>query len=234
MQWYLNQNLAIKISDSPPSIQLTFNPKGHGHGEAFTFSEDDNRCTVCGSNKNLIRHSIVPHFYKKYLPDNMKSHYSHDIVLLCIPCHIKCDEYDMKLSLKIHEENNIKYENNRIIIQHDIYTAIKAAKAIIQSKNNIPLDRINLLKDKIKVLLNKDDINDDDINKVCKMNPKEINEDYTPSSKIVIEKIGNDEGINGYEKFVKRWRSHFIDIMKPKYLPKFWSIDSPVINPSAK
>ena len=26
--------------------------------------------------------------------------------------------------------------------------------------------------------------------------------------------------------FVKRWRKHFVDTMKPKYLPEHWSIDS--------
>jgi len=28
--------------------------------------------------------------------------------------------------------------------------------------------------------------------------------------------------------FVKRWREHFVKHMSPQYLPKYWSIDSPL------
>jgi hypothetical protein len=31
-------------------------------------------------------HSVVPPCYRQHFPDAMKSHLSHDIVLLCVPC----------------------------------------------------------------------------------------------------------------------------------------------------
>jgi hypothetical protein len=35
------------------------------------------------------------------------------------------------------------------------------------------------------------------------------------------------------EEFVRGWRQHFLDIMQPKFLPAFWSVDSRVRNSSA-
>jgi hypothetical protein len=33
-----------------------------------------------------LRHSVVPHCYRKRFPGAMKSHLSHDIVLMCLDC----------------------------------------------------------------------------------------------------------------------------------------------------
>jgi hypothetical protein len=37
-----------------------------------------------------LRHSIVPHTYRRHFPLRFKSHLSHDIVLLCLKCHQVC------------------------------------------------------------------------------------------------------------------------------------------------
>lgn len=83
-EWYLEKGLAEKISDNPPKIRLTFNPKGHGQGKEYSLDNNDNKCCVCGKTYDYIRHSIVPHFYRHFFPENMKSHYSHDVVLMCV------------------------------------------------------------------------------------------------------------------------------------------------------
>jgi hypothetical protein len=38
-----------------------------------------------------LRHSIVPHTYRRHFPLRFKSHLSHDIVLLCLKCHQVCE-----------------------------------------------------------------------------------------------------------------------------------------------
>lgn len=82
--WYIEKGLAEKLSDNPPQIKLTFNPKGHGQGKEYSLDNNDNLCCVCGKTYDYIRHSIVPHFYRHFFPDNMKSHYSHDVLLMCV------------------------------------------------------------------------------------------------------------------------------------------------------
>ena len=49
--------------------------------------DKENRCCVCGSAGEYLRHSVVPHCYRQYFPAPMKSHLSHDIVLMCQACH---------------------------------------------------------------------------------------------------------------------------------------------------
>jgi hypothetical protein len=48
------------------------------------------------------------------------------------------------------------------------------------------------------------------------------NRDYIPHGKLVIRHVKKHEGL--YE-FQKRWRQHFLNTMKPQYLPTNWSVD---------
>lgn len=54
------------------------------------------RCVVCGHQGEYLRHSIAPHCYRQHFPQAMKSHLSHDIVLLCVGCHQICNILDQK------------------------------------------------------------------------------------------------------------------------------------------
>ena len=48
------------------------------------------------------------------------------------------------------------------------------------------------------------------------------NEDYTPYGKQVVDYVMQDEGLVEFEK---SWRKHFLETMKPQYLPPLWSVD---------
>lgn len=48
------------------------------------------------------------------------------------------------------------------------------------------------------------------------------NRDYVPHGKLVVRNVKQNTGL--YE-FQKRWRKHFVETMKPSYLPKNWSIE---------
>ncbi len=52
----------------------------------FAQSDKENRCCVCGRRGNYLRHNVVPYCYRSLFPLSMKSHLSHDIVLLCQEC----------------------------------------------------------------------------------------------------------------------------------------------------
>ncbi len=54
---------------------------------ASSQADKENRCCVCGSEGPYSRHGVVPHCYRQHFPLSMKSHLSHDIVLLCPPCN---------------------------------------------------------------------------------------------------------------------------------------------------
>lgn len=87
IDWYLSRNLADLVSEDPPTIKLKFKPGGNGHAtEPFYLSKKENRCVICGSYKEVIRHSVVPHSYRQYFDLKYKSRSSHDIVLVCRKC----------------------------------------------------------------------------------------------------------------------------------------------------
>jgi hypothetical protein len=47
------------------------------------------------------------------------------------------------------------------------------------------------------------------------------NKAYAPHGKLVVRFIENNGGLHMFEK---RWRQHFVNTMKPQFLPKNWSI----------
>lgn len=61
------------------------------------------RCVVCGKDNRISKFNVVPHSYRKFFPVDLKSHSSHDIVLLCTRCHRNADMVYVYLSLIVGE-----------------------------------------------------------------------------------------------------------------------------------
>ncbi|XP_051125461.1 protein RRP6-like 3 isoform X2 [Andrographis paniculata] len=89
LEWYINRNLAKLVEEDPPSIMLLFEPKGRPEDEDndFYIQSKKNICVGCGEGKHYLRYRIIPSCYRMHFPEHMKSHRSHDIVLLCVDCH---------------------------------------------------------------------------------------------------------------------------------------------------
>lgn len=86
---YLNRNLAKIVEEEPPSIMLLFEPKGRPEDEDndFYIQSKKNICVGCGEGNHYLRYRIIPSCYRIHFPEHLKSHRSHDIVLLCVDCH---------------------------------------------------------------------------------------------------------------------------------------------------
>eukprot|EP00271_Cylindrocystis_brebissonii_P017801 TRINITY_DN4772_c0_g2_i1.p1 TRINITY_DN4772_c0_g2~~TRINITY_DN4772_c0_g2_i1.p1 ORF type:complete len:969 (+),score=144.85 TRINITY_DN4772_c0_g2_i1:140-2908(+) len=89
LQWYVSRGLAEYLSDEPPSIRLLFEPKGQPDdvSNEFYLQSKENRCVACGEASHYLRYRLVPSCYRQHYPEHLKSHRSHDIVLLCVDCH---------------------------------------------------------------------------------------------------------------------------------------------------
>lgn len=70
-------------------MRLTFEPSGRAVGETgqYYIEPKENQCVVCGSKEGCSRKFVIPKEYRKFFPECMKSHSSHDILLLCLDCH---------------------------------------------------------------------------------------------------------------------------------------------------
>ncbi|KAA8524681.1 hypothetical protein F0562_011104 [Nyssa sinensis] len=89
LEWYLGRDLAKLIDDNPPAIMLLFEPKGRPQDEDndFYIQSKKNICVGCGEGNHYLRYRVIPSCYRMHFPEHLKSHRSHDIVLLCVDCH---------------------------------------------------------------------------------------------------------------------------------------------------
>eukprot|EP00092_Neocalanus_flemingeri_P002564 GFUD01002746.1.p1 GENE.GFUD01002746.1~~GFUD01002746.1.p1 ORF type:complete len:286 (+),score=79.95 GFUD01002746.1:317-1174(+) len=95
--WYLRNGLAsCKVQEGEEMrVQLKFRPKHRTRGLVgqFYLQRRDNLCVVCGGDGHRRKH-VVPRRIRRLLPEVMKSHQSHDVLLLCTACHDRSHRWD--------------------------------------------------------------------------------------------------------------------------------------------
>jgi len=130
--WYLSQNLGTQISEEPFTVRLNFEPAGRAVGDVGRYYQTikENQCVVCGDRDAYIRKNVVPREYRKHFPMVMKSHTSHDVLLLCPACHQLSNISDLRVRNKLavqceapfkHGGGSIKYRDDpelRLVFIH--------------------------------------------------------------------------------------------------------------------
>lgn len=211
--WYLKRGLAEVINKNPLVIKLNFKPKGLGnHNRGFGLEEIHNRCVVCGSEEYLTRHHIVPYCYRKYFPEELKSHNFHDVVSMCASCHDsyerKADELKLELAIKYNAPLNAGIE-----VDNKLIKLVKIAKTLLYTKS-IPKKRIDFLKKVLKTELNVGRLSNSKIEKISNMEYVKIKKTH---GEIVMSNIYD------IQDFIKMWRQHFMKNNNCKYLSKNWN-----------
>lgn len=207
--WYINKNLANWINDK--EFQLIFEPNGDGKAHNPYYAQKmKNCCVVCGAEKDLNKHHVVPYVFRSRFPISYKESNHHDIVAICIDCHEKYEKQANILKKEIADELNISMING-LSLEQVKNKKILSARQLLEKINNgeikdIPDSRVALLRIKAA---------------------EPLYENITVSGAIWADQImKNVLSNNNLYPFVKRWRNHFIEIMKPNFLPKYWSVDS--------
>lgn len=214
VDWYLKRNLAKVIDDE--TIQLTFEPKKRSSkDDKYNLSLKENKCVVCGSEdiELLTRHHIVPYEYRKYFPEEIKSRSSHDVVPICREHH---NQYEL-IADELKKDILLMYDitnDDKITQCRD--KALKCAKLMLNNKN-IPINRLEQIRADFILYSGIQDLSEKNIIDFCENNRKTKN-----ISHIVVEKLLEK---NELEQFVKMWRKHFIDTMRPGFMPQHWSIE---------
>ena len=239
---YSNQPLAKKIGKY--EIQLNFNPKGDGYqeGEIFGLAGRKLRCVVNGETNGLQRHHIVPYCYRTHFPEEYKSKNHHDVVLITYKNHEKYESEASKFKDKIAEMFDIKtlreynLEYTKVLCRFSNTNILSKLYSIFRSYGKIPQEvikeNLNFVGNEIglgneifkynyiqlyklyTILRNEFDL---EFNKIKSQNKNEYDHGYH-----LVKKLDSHEKI---ENFVKMWRAHFIQTMKPKYMPDGWSVN---------
>ena len=227
IKWYLSRNLASIYQGNPNDIILKFTPKGLGsNGDKYSISDKKNICVVCGLSEleEITRHHIVPLIYRKHFPLEIKSRSAHDIVPICIEHHYNYERvHALALKRELAEKYNaplekIRNEDAKYLI------GVKAAYVIVLNEDKIPTDRLKILKERVREALGKKHITDKDIFNLSKVDPKECYSQIDSHGKIVVD------ALKDLQEFVEMWRQHFIDSMKPKFMPEYWNVKRPILD----
>jgi hypothetical protein len=97
----------------------------------------------CGSKQDYSRFFIIPTLYRTHLPDEMKSHRSHDIVLMCFGCHDLASRKQDKLKLELADKYNVPLTENTPNKQKNILISQlnRCACTLIKAGDKIPNDK---------------------------------------------------------------------------------------------
>ena len=255
MTWYVSRNLAEVISEDPPVFRLYFEPNARGcvdensKSSNFYTAPRSNCCVICGNTENYLRFHIVPLLYRSCFPENLKSHKSHDVVLLCLTCHEKARKvYDKK-----KEEISKKYDVPLNVQSDGKVNYLKLQ--VMQKKCKVLMRKNKPLPEQAQKKIKKDIFNNfielkkevDYLNDFIKKNgikcdkEEDIDEKFLElfSEKFEIEnKVEIKKNMHGYlvlekvkdlKAFIMEWRKFFVDSFNPQYLPDEWSIEHEIV-----
>ena len=197
MNWYLDRGLAVKVGDN--DFKLNFKSKGDSVNGKYHYLSLENRCVICASIKDLTKHHVVPHQFRKYLPLSYKTRNSFDVLCLCSTCHIEYEVEADKLKNSLFSKYGLLNYDKEIKKILSYHTTLK-----LYSKN-IPDERVYKI---VEILEEYFDSNIEDI--------LATEYEFESSTEKLIKNIEN------FEDFVLMWRKHFIKYAKPKFLPKEW------------
>eukprot|EP00742_Colponemidia_sp_Colp-10_P009710 GILJ01010617.1.p1 GENE.GILJ01010617.1~~GILJ01010617.1.p1 ORF type:complete len:845 (-),score=130.47 GILJ01010617.1:81-2300(-) len=167
-EWYVKKGIAEWVNENngseeittetsekdpnfsnPRTIRLLFEPSARGRHEddAFYMSRKENQCVVCGAKDNFLRYHIVPTAYRQHFPEQLKSHRSHDVVLLCVFCHEKSNRFSDSLKKQLAVEFGVPLTGSEDAQKEMKERAVlkRAATALIEYGNKMPKERYESL-----------------------------------------------------------------------------------------
>ncbi|KOM50374.1 hypothetical protein LR48_Vigan08g120100 [Vigna angularis] len=183
LKWYLSRDLAKLVDEDPPAIMLLFEPKGRPEDEDndFYIQSKKNICVGCGEGNHYLRYRIIPSCYRIHFPEHLKSHRSHDIVLLCVDCHEVAHAAAEKYKRKIAAEFGIPLYLRRVVhpgqktekqIEESGVSPLQlrtAAMALLRHGPRMPPNRREELTEIIKRYYGGRDISDEDLERALQV-----------------------------------------------------------------
>ena len=206
-EWYVVRDLSEVIAEDPYTIKLTFTPGGLGKShDEFYLQVRENICAVCGESDNLTRHHCVPYCFRRHFPTNIKESSAHDVLPLCWPCHMAYEKtaHELKSTFVVRRCNQEMKDRLRVF---------KAARTLISYEDVIPEERRELLRSWIVEAHGYCDR--DLLLSIVSDRPEYDDVDWKAT-------VDNIEDIG---EFIVMWRKHFVKMMKPRFMPQYWSVE---------
>eukprot|EP00747_Dinoflagellata_sp_TGD_P051077 gnl/TRDRNA2_/TRDRNA2_147143_c0_seq2.p1 gnl/TRDRNA2_/TRDRNA2_147143_c0~~gnl/TRDRNA2_/TRDRNA2_147143_c0_seq2.p1 ORF type:complete len:303 (+),score=37.18 gnl/TRDRNA2_/TRDRNA2_147143_c0_seq2:122-1030(+) len=237
-EWYLSRGLGVRISENPFAFQLFSAPQGMGHaGDEFYLQDRLNCCVGCGTGDRLVRFYVVPHSFRRLLPQHLKEHESHDIVLLCVRCFTVASQAVSRHRKQILVQSGISDNtSHRLVVEVDKDRARKAANALLQPR--LPEDVRKQKLATVCAYLGIDaagELTDVAVRELAKKVTRTVAEDYVSPEVAFMTKEGLSQGADYKERcfrFIVGWRQAFVDALKPAHLPHKWDVHRKLVSQS--
>ncbi|XP_015610219.1 exonuclease 3'-5' domain-containing protein 2 [Cephus cinctus] len=233
-EWYVSKGLGSVVSKDPFTVKLNFEPAGRALGDVGRYYTQvkENQCVVCGTSKTFIRKNVVPREYRKYFPLVMKAHQSHDVLLLCPSCHEISNYHDLQLRRKLAEMCDAPL-SGPLSHSRDEYPngwrKLRSAVRALQEEVRLPAQRRLELERYVMECGGQKDITPEILNNLEKKLRAGPPASLTPSPQPplphgvkVVQYFEQQEG--GLVELERIWREHFLEAMKPRFLPNLWSV----------
>ncbi|XP_033213604.1 exonuclease 3'-5' domain-containing protein 2 [Belonocnema kinseyi] len=230
-EWYVSKELGQVVNDDPFTVRLKFEPSGRALGEVGQYYTQVklNQCVVCGSSEKFVRKNVVPREYRKYFPLVMKAHQSHDVLLLCPSCHEVSNYHDLELRRRLSEICDAPLPGPSSHTRNEIpagWRKLQSAVKALKGKATIPAQRRKDLESYIISCTGQREFSPmllDVLNERLKSRPEvKHSNKCDPHGLKVVRHFEKLEG--GLVELERVWREHFLTVMKPRFLPKLWSV----------
>ncbi|CAN6843024.1 unnamed protein product [Brassica oleracea] len=220
LEWYMSRGLAKLVEEDPLAIMLLFEPKGRpeDEGNDFYIQSKKNICVGCGEGDHYLRYRIIPSCYRVHFPEHLKSHRSHDIVLLCVDCHEVAHAAAERYKKEVAKEFGIPLFVRRVLDSVECESSAggdsedagvsplhlrTAAMALLRHGNRMPSSRREELLQTVKMYYGGRDITEEDLEKalLIGMSPHERRKlERKKGVSLKQENSSNDADANSFEE----------------------------------
>lgn len=216
IDWYLTRGMATLVCEDPVTIRLNFEPSGRkGADDPFNMTGKPNHCVVCGAKENLNRHHVIPYSIIKHFPVQFKNHNAHDVLPMCLPCHRAYEDRSDEKRYAISREIKIPvHGTTRELVE--VRKAEALARCFVEHGHKMPEDRRNEVLAGIVELIGP--VSHEQILLMAKKRPGRRDTGYESFGKQVADQVTD------HNAFAAEWRQHFLDTMKPKFMPEHWNV----------
>ncbi|KAH8375973.1 hypothetical protein KR200_012076 [Drosophila serrata] len=228
--WYLDQNLGTQISEEPFTVRLNFEPAGRAVGDVGRYYQTpkENQCVVCGDRDAYIRKNVVPREYRKHFPLVMKSHTSHDVLLLCPTCHQLSNISDLRIRTKLAVQCDAPFKNGegheKYRVDPELRRVQSAGNALLQHGSKIPATKVaEMRKTLLDFYTDYTEITEELLRQAANVEYRVENTDFCQHGERVVERYRNQFG--GLVELERLWREHFLHAMQPRFLPDLWNVN---------
>jgi len=232
INWYVKHGLGELVSENPTVAKLKFVPSGYSKDDDdYNKQPRENICVVCGKKENLFKKYVVPHDLRKHFPEAMKSHQSHDRLLLCKGCLLKCDQKDERFFKILWNEygKNSKVEVKKV--NHEelrkLQYILSQVTALVKHENHIPANRVH---EKLATISRYFQVESSSLTRdqlmgfilPLKERSRVQSRPTFDRSKEIVKIFKNNEAL-GLHKLEILCREHFVLSTGAKFLPTMWS-----------